>query len=74
MDRNKYEENEGAAAFSRRSLIFWIWGMVHLWPHTWPMYDLYVAYIALRSYMPSYPAWVFEHAHMVFEVFTSRFA
>ena len=32
MDHDKYEENEGAAAFGRRPLIFGIFGMVHLWP------------------------------------------
>ena len=44
------------AAFGRRSLIFWILGMVHLWPvllavhglctaYVWPIYGLCMTYI-----------------------------
>ena len=45
MDHNEYEENEEAAAFRRRPLIFWIWDMVHLWPVLWAVHGLCTAYV-----------------------------
>ena len=47
MDHNEYEENEGAAAFSRRPLIFWIWGMVHLWPVLRAVHGLCMAHMSV---------------------------
>ena len=67
MDHNKYEENEGAAAFGRRPHFLDIghgpsvactvgctWLMYSLcMAHIWSMYDLYMDYIAVFLYMPS---------------------